>query len=358
MKESNNSYRLKDRGKFTGIIYVLTNLKNGMQYVGQTTQPLDVRLKWHESDSRRKGNQKFLIHQAINKIGLENFNCEVLEHVIGNNHLDRKRRLNELEQKYIKQLNSKTPVGYNATNGGTGTLGLKHSDESIEKWRAKFKGRFLGINNPLYGKNLSEEHRAKISQNRAGKYKGEKNHNFGKPLSSEVRQKISEKNKKLLSGKNNPFYGKEHSEESKKKISQSKIGKIAGEMHPMFGKKHTNKTKQKISMSKKGKNIGENNPFYGKKHSKESKMIMSMKQKELLKDPGWITKLRKANKSRISVSMIDTNTNEIVVTFDSLRYASNWIGQNTNYSGDKSVIRRALDSKSNKAYGFVWKRFE
>jgi hypothetical protein len=50
------------------------------------------------------------------------------------------------------------------------------------------------------GRNLSENHRLKISRAQTG----EKNHNYGKPLSEEAKQNLSEKN----SGEGNPMFGK------------------------------------------------------------------------------------------------------------------------------------------------------
>ena len=55
-------------------------------------------------------------------------------------------------------------------------------------------------------------------------------------------------------GKNNPNYGKHHSEETKIKISKSK----SGEKHPLFGKHRSDKTKQKISAA----NSGNKNPAW------------------------------------------------------------------------------------------------
>jgi hypothetical protein len=56
--------------------------------------------------------------------------------------------------------------------------------------------------------------------------------------------------------------------------------------------------------------------------------------------------------------MFDAESGVTLRTFDSLRHASNWIRENTLCLGDKSVIRRALDSKTGMAYGFIWKKLE
>jgi predicted GIY-YIG superfamily endonuclease len=49
-----------------GTIYVVTNLVNGKQNVGQTTRKLKKRIKEHE-------NHGFLLSKAIKKYGIENF---------------------------------------------------------------------------------------------------------------------------------------------------------------------------------------------------------------------------------------------------------------------------------------------
>ena len=77
-----------------------------------------------------------------------------------------------------------------------------------------------GENNPMYGKQLSEETKKRLSEYR----KGENNAMYGKHHSEEskIKMRIAHKGKKL--GKDNPFYGKTHSEETRKKLSEAQIG--------------------------------------------------------------------------------------------------------------------------------------
>lgn len=111
-----------------------------------------------------------------------------------------------------------TGILRNKTDGGEGSSGLIHSEETKKIMSEAKKG-----------KSKSEEHR----------------------------KKLSEANK----GKNNPFYGKTRTEKSRKKQGQSRKGKYAQENHPMYGKSPSEETKRKQSEVKKGKN----NPAYGKK---------------------------------------------------------------------------------------------
>ena len=107
-----------------------------------------------------------------------------------NNHL------NQMEIYYIKKYDPQ----FNFTEGGDGTTGYKHSEESRKK---------MSENNARYwqGKTLSEETRKKMSESCKGK-----------KLSEETRKKMSESRK----GENNPMYGKRHSEETRKKMSESR----------------------------------------------------------------------------------------------------------------------------------------
>ena len=76
------------------IIYVITNLLNGKQYVGQTTRTLKERLTQHRSHSNSA------IGQAIQKYGWENFKAEVIE------ECETLEKLNEREKYWIAKCHS------------------------------------------------------------------------------------------------------------------------------------------------------------------------------------------------------------------------------------------------------------
>lgn len=154
-------------------------------------------------------------------------------------------------------------------------------NESLAVANGYYGRALIGSDNPLYGKNHSEESRRKMSETRKGKYKGI-------PKSEEHKRKIALANT-----------GKKHSEESKMKMSINHIGIVAsdetkkklsnmrqGEKHPMYGKKHSpesiqqmkethsnrsEETLQKMSAAKSG----EKHPLYGKKHSDETRNKIS-----------------------------------------------------------------------------------
>lgn len=189
----------------TGIIYCATNLINGKQYIGQTINSLDERIKSHYKRSKNKfANEAFMC--ALRKHKKENWRWEIL---VENVPID---QLDLFERSYIWGL-SAFEFGYNLTTGGTG------------------------------GRILSEESRRKMSISRSGL-----NHpNFGKPLSEETKRKISIANmgRKGMIGKNHPMFGKTHDKAARKKISVANTG----ENHPNFGKHISRKTKNKISDS-------------------------------------------------------------------------------------------------------------
>ena len=219
-------------------IYTYVDKKNNeIVYIGKDSNiDTNERHKQHFQPSKYN-------NQPINRI-LQNNPDRYIYQVLWeiddctNNHL------NQMEIFYIKKYDPQ----FNFTEGGEGTTGYKHSEESRKK---------MSENNARYwqGKTLSEETRKKMSESCKGK-----------KLSEETRKKMSESKK----GENNPMYRKRHSEETRKKMSEAR----KGENHPMYGKTHSEETKKKMSEALKG----ENNPMRGQIHSKEARKKISEAQ--------------------------------------------------------------------------------
>lgn len=91
------------------IVYGIRNTINGKRYVGQTTGMLRVRLSCHRSDSTRKDTA---LARAIRKYGWEAFEVETLE------TCETQEALNEAEIRWVSDLRSQTPHGYNMMEGG------------------------------------------------------------------------------------------------------------------------------------------------------------------------------------------------------------------------------------------------
>lgn len=147
------------------VIYLITNLINGKQYVGQTIQLLENRWSMHKSGSSGCLGLK----AAFKKYGIENFKIEQID---TSNSLE---ELNKKEREYIKNLKTLSPFGYNLTTGGEQN---KYSDESRKKMSESGKKR----------RPISESTRKKLSECR----KGSKNHNFGKKFTEDHKRKLSE----------------------------------------------------------------------------------------------------------------------------------------------------------------------
>lgn len=140
--------------KIHGYIYIITNLINGKQYVGQTVQTIEERFKGHFYDS------KMVMAKAIKKYGRDNFMVQEL--AIAYNQ----EELTFLEGLYISWFNTLRPNGYNIKEiiDGKG----KHSKETIEKIK-------ISSNKPENLKRLSEngkKRRGKYIKNSKSKYCG------------------------------------------------------------------------------------------------------------------------------------------------------------------------------------------
>lgn len=116
-------------------------------------------------------------------------------------------QLNERETYYINLFDTYNN-GYNSSLGGDGNRGYKQSEETKKKHSVAMIGRFKGEKSPLYKINLTDEHKAKISESK----KGENHPLFGKHLSNEHKSNIS----KGLSGRL-------LSEEHKTNISRGRV---------------------------------------------------------------------------------------------------------------------------------------
>lgn len=71
------------------------------------------------------------------------------------------------------------------------------------------------------GRIVKQSTKDKISKANKGKFVGENNPNYGKHLSDESKRKISEANKINSLGENNGMFGKSHKEDTKNKIGEA-----------------------------------------------------------------------------------------------------------------------------------------
>lgn len=175
--------------------YKITNLVNGKIYIGKCSNPKErwkSHLRMVAHGKQDDHNRYQYIHRAINKHGVENFLYEIID------EFNTEQEALDSEVKYIALYNSKDrDKGYNLTNGGDGASGYRFSDEQKTEMSRKRKGKYIGKNNPFYGKTHTDE----------------------------TKKIISDKHKEAYVGSGNPFSGKTHTEESLNKMKANHYNK-------------------------------------------------------------------------------------------------------------------------------------
>ena len=149
-------------------VYLRTNKVNGKQYVGQTNNFNKRENQWNCLKGRYAN--KFLTSDRA-LYGLENFVSKVLAET------DTREEAWKLEQRYIKELNTKFPNGYNQAYGGELSTGYKHTEKQKEIWSEQRKGVHSspstefkkGITPWMKGKHHTEESNEKNRQAHLGK---------------------------------------------------------------------------------------------------------------------------------------------------------------------------------------------
>ncbi len=115
-------------------VYKIQNSVNNKIYIGITNQGYKNRYRHHLSESR--SGSTFILHNAIRKHGVDKFSVTLLEKV------DDVDQLKEREKFWISSLDSTNrDKGYNMTEGGDGTFGRFHLEETKQKIRDKAKSR-------------------------------------------------------------------------------------------------------------------------------------------------------------------------------------------------------------------------
>ncbi len=130
-------------------VYLRTNLINGKQYVGQTKN-----IRTRENDWRclkaRYANK--ILTEEREKYGVNNFKTDILA------ECETQEEAWELEQKYIAELGTKYPAGYNQSDGGEkSNKGVKgnHNGHEFEKghtpWNKGIKDLHLSPDTEFVG---------------------------------------------------------------------------------------------------------------------------------------------------------------------------------------------------------------
>lgn len=102
-----------------GYIYKITNLVNNKAYIGQTIDPVQKRWKEHiYAAYREKDDNRYYLHRAISKYGVDNFNFEIIEEV-PNEQLD-EREIYYIAKWHTYRYDELGNQSYNLTRGGQG----------------------------------------------------------------------------------------------------------------------------------------------------------------------------------------------------------------------------------------------
>lgn len=175
-------------------IYCFTNKVTGKKYVGQAANP-QSRRNAHKCCALKR-NSPYYFHKSIRKHGWDNFEFQILEET---------DNPNEVETKYIVELNTHWPHGYNELVEHGGMPDITKQKISITK-----KAQWLAL--------PEEEKEKRRKQSRIA--------NLGNSHSDETKKKIAESTRKAR-------LGKTCSEEQRLKISESMkksaMGRTLGE---------------------------------------------------------------------------------------------------------------------------------
>ncbi len=131
--------------------YIIINSVNDKRYIGVTSRTIQVRWKQHQRDAHYARSSSIL-HAAIRKHGIDKFSCFKIASALS------MEALFEIEPALIAQYRTRSPFGYNMTNGGEGSPGHKVSAQTKMKISASHTG-----------KKLTAEHRKKLSDSKIGK---------------------------------------------------------------------------------------------------------------------------------------------------------------------------------------------
>ena len=143
-------------------IYKITNTLNGKMYIGQTNSKLPRRFSGHVTAA--KGGSTSLIHHAIRKYGKDAFKTELLE------ECDSIEESDIAEKKWIAELNTIKPNGYNIEMGGCRNRGSL-SEETKAKLREAAKHRPPGWYEKIChaARNRGESWREKLREASTGR---------------------------------------------------------------------------------------------------------------------------------------------------------------------------------------------
>lgn len=154
-------------GDTMGCLYIIEGPKN---YIGITSKDAEVRWSQHIKQSEQKRTRRSYLINAMKFHGLEKFKIRTL--VVAADWA----YLCELERRAIASFGTKSPLGYNSTDGGDGVPGMdaetravhraKTSEGTKEAWsREDYQAsRAAGLNKASTKARMSETTRANMKR--------------------------------------------------------------------------------------------------------------------------------------------------------------------------------------------------
>jgi group I intron endonuclease len=135
--------------KVCGIYKIVS--PSGRVYIGKS---VNIKNRFRSYKHLRKQSIGRYLYHSFEKYGVDNHVFEIL-HQTESYCPD--WILKELEKHFIALYKDLGHSLLNLTNGGDGSLGYKHLEESKQQMRIDRIGTFAGIDNPNYGKGLKRE---------------------------------------------------------------------------------------------------------------------------------------------------------------------------------------------------------
>lgn len=169
-------------------VYIITNTSNARQYVGITNN-VKKRMRSH-----RQGNGETKFARAIRKYG---WNCFVVTEVACTKEWDFAK---QIEKMLISEHNTLVD-GYNMTQGGDGTVGWKHTEESKKKIKESNLKTYQNENlKQAIGKKISIAKLGKVSHKK-GIPSGKKGIPHSKEHADKIRKSLNTPEFKLAQSK-------------------------------------------------------------------------------------------------------------------------------------------------------------
>lgn len=225
----------------TFCVYLITCTASGKRYVGLTSRTAPKRFKTHVYNGLN--GREGALYAAIRKYGPEAFVVKtVAEGLL-------RRDACEQEILHIRRFNTKSPNGYNLTDGGDGATGQAMSAETRARMSATHKARQADpelrrrTSEALKGVPKTPEHNAKVAAANTGKTHSEETRAKLAAAATGVKQSAETiaKRAEKLRGKIKPEHcrnrlgdwsrGRPKTDEQKRKISEALKGRKLSPEH-------------------------------------------------------------------------------------------------------------------------------